>query len=498
MLKIPFKEAMEASKSTYADIGDAGNRLMPETWPHVTASFTIPPGSQVFTIGSCFARNVEKTLQNLGYYLPTLELYEPEKGPTPVDNGVINKYSPPGIYQELAWTADMLARNAEVTLENCREMILPVGDGKIVDVYLNSTACTEEQFLKRRKVIYNIFRHAFDSPYVTITLGLIENWYDTETGRYIQEMPFDRRQVYKAALAGRFELHQLGYEEAYDYTRKSVELLKKLNPAVKILITTSPVSLRRTFTKDDVILANSFSKCMLRTVCGMIARNFDNVDYFPSYENVMLTRDWSVFGKDFIHVSTSFVSKIVHNLRGIYLSPGDDEEKKRMADATYLFDVGNYLEFLDQAKGLPETPQLVLKSSQALERTGDLPQALTFARRAVELAQWPEFSNHLARLLVLNKQYAEACAIFQSDYVPQDMQRYYADALEASGKKAEAIAYLESINEPISAMNRCRSSPACTAGPGGWRRRKSFCRRRSRPIPGYRSFTAISASCWSR
>ena len=46
---------------------------------------------------------------------------------------------------------------------------------------------------------------------------------------------------------------------------------------------------KRTFTDHDVITANMYSKSVLRTVAGGVAAANRNVDYFPSYESVMLT-----------------------------------------------------------------------------------------------------------------------------------------------------------------------------------------------------------------
>ena len=90
-----------------------------------------------------------------------------------------------------------------------------------------------------------------------------------------------------------------------------------MNKNVKILITTSPVPLSRTFTTDDVIIANS-SKSVLRAVAGEIAAANVAMDYFPSYESVSGTKNWQIRGEDLLHVSDAFVGKVVSRLTDIY------------------------------------------------------------------------------------------------------------------------------------------------------------------------------------
>jgi hypothetical protein len=93
------------------------------------------------------------------------------------------------------------------------------------------------------------------------------------------------------------------------------------NPKARIILTTSPVPIARTFQGKDILVANSFAKSILRTVAGVVADSHDMVDYFPSYEIAMLTRDPSIWVDDLIHLSDDFVGRIVMQLIGAYM-PG--------------------------------------------------------------------------------------------------------------------------------------------------------------------------------
>src|SRR5262245_21052706 len=92
------------------------NRLEPECWPELSPSFRLEKGSRVFTIGSCFARNVEQHLAHLGFDIPTRRfLDENARTGRHAGDEILNKYTPPSIFQELAWTKSIRDRDGIVT-----------------------------------------------------------------------------------------------------------------------------------------------------------------------------------------------------------------------------------------------------------------------------------------------------------------------------------------------------------------------------------------------
>jgi len=283
------------------------NRLEPECWPETAPLFTFAAGSRVFTIGSCFARNVEMHLSALGFDVPTRRFLDDNvRAGRHGGDEILNKYTPPSIYQELAWTKRIRDRDGTVTEEDIAPFLLEIGDGKVVDLQHRLTGQfgqTRAEALAQRQDFYGLFRQAFDSETVIITLGLIECWLDRLTGQFVEFGP----SLPRHNAGGRFAFKQLCFQEAYDYTRRAIELLDGRN----ILLTTSPVPLARTFTGDDVIVANTYAKSVLRAVAGQIAAELTNVDYFPSYESVMLTKQTHVWANDLTHVEGAFVGRIV-------------------------------------------------------------------------------------------------------------------------------------------------------------------------------------------
>ena len=100
-----------------------------------------------------------------------------------------------------------------------------------------------------------------------------------------------------------------------------------LNSNIKLLITTSPVPLNKTFADKDVVVANSYSKSTLRSVCGEISDKYDFVDYFPSYEMVNYRDPAAAFGDDLRHVNDHVVGDVVQLLVENYFTDTSDFER---------------------------------------------------------------------------------------------------------------------------------------------------------------------------
>ena len=302
------------SRSTW---GGAKPRLQPEVWPVLAPSFSVRPGATIFTIGSCFARNVERNLHTLRFDLPTLRASLPESEWAQGDNSFLNRYTPQTIWQDITWTAAQRDAGG-FRPESCEPYAIALDDGRVIDAGFPGFApVTRERFVERRRELYELNLHAFSAECVTITLGLVESWLDRDTGIYLHSTPIGRTMM---AFGERFVPEQTDYPDAFRYVDETVQAIRAGNPEVKILLTTSPVALARTFTDDDIITANTYSKSVLRAVAGKVAQRHDNTDYFPSYESAMLTRSWDIWDADLLHLGKPFISKIVGHLVSYYFN----------------------------------------------------------------------------------------------------------------------------------------------------------------------------------
>jgi tetratricopeptide (TPR) repeat protein len=407
---IDCETALDPKRNKYATWKKAKDRLIDEVWPILTPSFQLHPGTKVFTIGSCFARNIEEHLHRLGFEIPMLDFRVPQEEWGSRPSGLLNKYTPPSIFQEVEWAKKIYLRGGAITESDSAPFLYECKDGLCIDCNLSGfVPVSRSRFFARRREIYEIFKELFNSGCVVVTLGLIEAWFDREKGIYIQEAPIGRE---FAKTRGRFAFECLTHEQCRSYMQKSVDAIRAVNKEAKFLITTSPVPLIRTFTDRDVIVANMQSKSVLRAVAGDIAEANADMDYFPSYESVNITKSWNIWSDDLMHVSDLFVAKVV----------------SRMTDAYCSIDVGR---------------RQFLQSYMAL-KDQELDSAVELGRQAVESAPENADSHKLLAYLFMQKgDMREAEIEFEKaiELDPTDSAVYFqlSQALDSQGRSMEAI-----------------------------------------------------------
>src|SRR6185503_8873452 len=153
-----------------------GNRLEPEAWPVIRPRFRLSAGDTVFTLGSCFARNIERHLELLGFEVPCAAYKVPlEEWSGGFGSGILNKYTVHSMRDELAWAA--AAQGEGASEARLGEFLLPVGGEQCIDLMLAGFApVTRARALERRCELAELYRHAFTAEVVVMTLGLIETW----------------------------------------------------------------------------------------------------------------------------------------------------------------------------------------------------------------------------------------------------------------------------------------------------------------------------------
>lgn len=164
-----------------------------------------------------------------------------------------------------------------------------------------------------------------------MTLGLNEVWHDRETDVRLNAAPGlweVRRQP------GRYHLEITDAEENLAALEDIRARLKRLNPDMKMVVTVSPVPMGTTFSGQDVVVANSLSKSVLRAAAGAFEARHDDVDYFPSYEIVTLSPRTYAYGPDCLHVSDRIVGHVMEQFMQAYL--GEAAPRLAPADFTEL------------------------------------------------------------------------------------------------------------------------------------------------------------------
>lgn len=314
--ELAFRKALANRQRNYPGQGDPrteGHVVFPSFAP----GFRIAPGASVFTIGSCFARNVERALIAHGIKVPTAGFSAPHEEAPGQPNRILNQYNPATMLQ--------CVRAAGRAADDAALYPAPSGEG-VIDPLLatGARAVTRERALARREEINALYASGLAaSDTVVVTLGLIETWFDREAGVHLNEAP--RRGALKAH-PGRWEFCRLDIDTARAMV---AELTEALDPGRRrVVLTVSPVPLQVTFSGGDAVTANCYSKAVLRVVAEEIAQDKPGVDYFPSFEAVA-TAGLAAYCDDHVHVRRGVVDRIVGRMVESYVG-----EDARVANAT--------------------------------------------------------------------------------------------------------------------------------------------------------------------
>ena len=282
--------------------------------------FKIKEEEAVFTIGSCFAREIEDNLIKKSFNVLTrkprfenLYLFN-SVAPNLRRTAFLNRFNTGSMLEEIRFLLEL--ENSSLSKE---KLLYKVDKRSWVDLHYSPVFKTLslQEGLARRKIIQEELSCLKTAGLIIITLGLIEAWKDLSVNAYLNVVPGPRvikkygKDLRLDVLS--FEDNLFHLDEMYDI------LMKHCRSDIKIIITVSPVPLEVTFSKDDVLVANMRSKSILRSVAETFAANKDNVDYFPSYEIACLSsydQSWEWDGR---HVKPRRVEHIINQFLNAYI-----------------------------------------------------------------------------------------------------------------------------------------------------------------------------------
>lgn len=285
-----------------------GSRLDPICLPHIAPGFTLEPGESIFTIGSCFARHIEVALKRQGFVVPAYEFSVPKEeimAGTNMISGILNKYTPHSMLNEIKYAIGDYSG---------RQFLVEDANGEYLDEQLHTNiAVSLERGLERREQLKKLYSDALTNcRIVIITLGLIEAWWDSQENVYLNETP--NHQLIKK-YPERFFFEVLSPQATIDAVDELVSLLKTHGRAdQRIMMTVSPVPIQRTFTGEDIISANTYSKAVLRVAAKQVTEKYDIVDYYPSFESVTHSDRMLAWEDDLVHVKQDLVAANVNRM----------------------------------------------------------------------------------------------------------------------------------------------------------------------------------------
>ncbi|MCA8906838.1 MAG: GSCFA domain-containing protein [Rhodospirillaceae bacterium] len=283
--------------------------------PSLEPRFTLTSDQKIFTIGSCFARNIEAELTGRGFDVPVAKFVLPK-----------DEFRHPGPHMLNEYNAGTILQRIESVFGEFRysdEMGVEAVEGGYLDLFLHihQQPVSLERLLERRREIAATYQELASSSALVITLGLVESWFDSLHGCYVNKAP-SKSLIQKNP--GRFHFHRMDVEDVLARMNACIEIINA-NMKTNIVLTVSPVPIEATFSGDNVILANSYSKSVLRVAASLLYEKFDNIDYFPSYE-VALSKGTAGFAGDNIHIDKMLVKEIIAYMVQNYVTGrGTDE-----------------------------------------------------------------------------------------------------------------------------------------------------------------------------
>ncbi|WP_019865616.1 GSCFA domain-containing protein [Methylovulum miyakonense] len=246
--------------------------------------FPLDKKQKIITSGSCFAQHISKALIARGY--SWLDGERAPKGLSLTSQKLFNYgvfsfrtgniYTPALLKQWLNW-AIMNEPIPEEVWESSGRFYDPFRP----NIEPNGFFSLEEMLASRNDTLSAIRNVFCQSSLFIFTLGLTEAWINGEHGYVYPMCP--------GTVVGEFDEKKHSfinyrYPQIFRDLHDSFNLIKKVNPSIKLLLTVSPVPLTATAANQHVLVATTYSKSTLRAVADDMVSSSTDIDYFPSYE----------------------------------------------------------------------------------------------------------------------------------------------------------------------------------------------------------------------
>lgn len=248
--------------------------------------FRLKRSDRIVTAGSCFAQHVARFLSQSGY-----DHYIAEPAHPFIRPGTAKKYHY-GLFSA-RYGNIYTARQLLQLLQRAHDLFEPADDAwpapqadRFVDPF--RPQIQPGGFLSKKELRADRAHHlsrvrdaVAKMDVFVFTLGLTESWRDRRDGAVFPLAPGVAGGIYDPDLV---EFVNFDETSSYEDLRTALNFIRAINPAVRIILTVSPVPLNATYENRHVLLSTTWSKAVLRIVAEKATREFRDCVYFPSYE----------------------------------------------------------------------------------------------------------------------------------------------------------------------------------------------------------------------
>ncbi len=246
--------------------------------PPVKARFNVDLNTGILSMGSCFANDMGQRLSAHKFRATTNP------------GGIL--FNPLSLFQLIETSVNDLLPPSSTFLEHEGIHMNHLFHS---EVYGSTKATLDERITEVKKQVKEAIEKA---DLIILTFGTA--WvYELKAGNILVANCHKVPQSH-------FEKRLLSVDEIVSRFTRIREMIKGFNPGARFLLTVSPVR----HVKDTMPL-NNVSKSVLRLACHQIREQFEEVDYFPSYE-LMLDdlRDYRFYKKDMLHPNEQAIDYI--------------------------------------------------------------------------------------------------------------------------------------------------------------------------------------------
>lgn len=404
----------------YPGIRKGRERLLPYAQPQIRTDLRFPDGARFFVAGNCYGRNIEKALAKAGRTFLSSPSDLDLPGTAKQQYNRYNIFNLDVSTNEVIWAIDPNAPPAE-------DALVQVGH-EWVDMQIHWTFAHEEAQAREFRRIYNTsYAGIADADVVILSSSGIEQWFDRETGLYLNGMPTAKMDE---LYPGRFEFHRLDTEASAQSLRRAIDVvLQNSRVAPIILVTASPVQQPLVYGRNDALIEQFLAKSYLRVAAEQVCQDYDEVEYLPSLEFAMLSDfQYAYCPQSINHSSQGLANRVVaemllryegetpgyHAVRAIghieaLLLSGDTDQAVALAETAI-------------SAGAPMSFDLDFQYSQALVKSGRHRDAAAWLLDRLDVAEGEDKEAIFRQATNLVKAYGSQNAVDRLVAHARDLQ----------------------------------------------------------------------------
>jgi len=247
-------------------------------------SIPLQRSDKVATAGSCFAQYIGNRLAAKGANFLDFELAPENWQPDDARRHGFGVYS--CRYGNIYTVRQLLQLAEEALGEDNLRLEVWEREGRYFDAFRPSVDpeghdTPDDVEVLRQTHLIAVRKLFTELDVLVLTLGLTEAWENRQSGAIYPTAP--------GTIAGDLNQDMHGFVN-FRYPQISAdlnrfwELLTRVNPKARIILTVSPVPLTATASGQHVLAATTYSKSVLRAVAEDFTADHQNAFYFPSYE----------------------------------------------------------------------------------------------------------------------------------------------------------------------------------------------------------------------